>query len=146
MWWWDGTKWVPANLAPAPPGSVVPPSYYIVPPPATFGWKPSPGLRPFLIVFLAIQAALFGLFTLAGVAAVAGGSTDAGSLVFLILVAVLFVLPAAALVGVLLRSAWARWVALAAGIAVSLTCLGAVVGIPIIVSAARAPLGKLTAS
>ena len=146
MWWWDGANWMPATQAPVRQQPTVPPSYYTVPPPATYGWKPSPGLRPFLIVFLVIQSVLFGLFTLAGVAAVVGGPTDAGSLVFLFVGAVLFALPAVALVGVFLRSAWARWVALASGIAVTLTCLGSVVGIPIIIAAARAPLGKPTAS
>lgn len=140
MWWWDGVRWVPASQSPVRP--TVPPSYYAVPPPATSGWKASPGLRPFLIVFLILQALVFGLFTIAGIAAIAQGSTDPGSIVFELVLSVLFVLPAVALVGVLLRTLWARWVALASGIAVSLTCLGAVLGIPIVVSAARAPLGK----
>ena len=40
------------------------------------------------------------------------------------------------------RQRRARWVALADGIVISLTCLGLVLGIPIIVAAARAPLGR----
>lgn len=125
---------------------MVPPSYYAVPPPATFGWKPSPGLRLFLIVFLVLQALVFGLLTIAGIAAITSGSSDSGSIVFWVVVAALFVLPVAALVGVVMRASWARWVALASGIAVSLTCLGSVFGIPIIVAASRAPLGKPKAS
>jgi len=50
------------------------------------------------------------------------------------------VLAVVALVGVGRRSSWARWVALAAGVAASMTCLGLVIGIPIIVAAARAPI------
>jgi hypothetical protein len=145
MWWWDGAKWVPATQQ-APSQPSVPPSYYAVPPPATFGLKPSPGLRPFLIVFLVLQALVFGLFTVAGIAAIASGPADSGSIVFWVVVAVLFVLPVAALVGVFMRASWARWVALGSGIAVSLTCLGSVFGIPIIVTASRAPLGKTKAS
>jgi len=97
-------------------------------------------------VFLVLQAVIFGLFTIAGIAAITQGSTETSSLVFWTVVVVVFALPTVALVGVFMRSAWARWVALAAGIASTLTCLGAVLGIPIIVSAARAPLGKPTAS
>ena len=145
MWWWDGVKWVPATQ-PGPPQPAVPPTYYTVPPPATFGWQPSPGLRVFLIVFLVLQALVFGLLTIAGVAAIASGPVDAGSIVFWVVVAALFVLPVVALVGVFLRTRWARWVALASGIAVSMTCVGSVFGIPITIAASRAPLGKPRAS
>ena len=146
MWWWDGMKWVPATQAPQQMQPMVPPSYYSMPPPATFNWAPSPGLRVFLIVFLVLQALVFGLFLAAGVIAFATGTADPSSVVFLVVVLVLFALPAIALVGVLRRAAWARWVSLAAGIASTLTCLGSVLGIPILVSAARAPLGKPRAS
>jgi hypothetical protein len=142
MWWWDGAKWLPASQAPTPAQPAVPPSYYVMPPPATFGWAPSPGLRLFLIVFLVVQAAIFGLFTIAGVASIVSGSTDPNSITFWLVVAVLFVLPVASLIGVFMRTPWARWVALADGVVVSLTCLGLVFGIPILISAARAPLGK----
>lgn len=118
----------------------------MVPPTAGAGWVPSPGLRPFLIVFLVIQAVFTGLLTIAGVAALAAGPDDAFTVIFWLVVAGLFVMPTVALVGVFRRSVWARWVALASGIAMSLTCLGSVIGIPIIVSAARAPLGKPTVS
>src|SRR6059058_2498020 len=53
----------------------------------------------------------------------------------------LFGLAILAIVGVARRSPWARWVALADGIVISVTCLGLVLGIPI-VAAARAPLGR----
>ena len=146
MWWWDGVRWVPATQAPPQMQPMVPPSYYSMPPPASIGWQPSPGLRGFLIVFLVLQALVFGLFTAAGLIAFATGGADPSSVVLLVVVLVLFALPAVALVGVFRRSAWARWVSLAAGTASTLTCLGSVLGIPILVSAARATLGKPRAS
>ena len=145
MWWWDGAKWVPATQAPVPPPPMVPPSYYAVPPAATYGWQPSPGLRPLLIVCLAIEVLVTALFSLAGVAGETQ-SPDAFGIGLLAAFIVLFALAATALVAVLMRLPWARWVALASGIALSLTCLGAVIGIPIIVTAARAPLGRARAS
>lgn len=126
-----------------PPPPAMPPAYYQMPPPVDL--KPSPGLRAFLIVFLALDAVLFGLLTLFGtigeIQLISEGQADSGGgVVFWFVFAVPFALAVAALVGVVRRSAWARWVALAAGIVVSLTCLGLVLGIPIIVAAARAPL------
>jgi hypothetical protein len=49
-------------------------------------------------------------------------------------------------VGVARRAAWARVTAIIAGVAVSVTCLGLVLGIPIIIAAARAPLGATLGS
>jgi len=67
MWWWDGAKWVPANQAPVPQPPQGPPSYYYsIPPPATSGWAPSPGLRTFLLVFLGLDAGLTGMLSLFG--------------------------------------------------------------------------------
>jgi hypothetical protein len=112
--------------------------------PAPIDLKPSPGLRPFLIVMLAIDAVLAGLMMLFGIAAelqsFSEGQGDAGGVVFWLIFVVLFALAVVGLVGVVRRSPWSRWVALAAGITVSLTCLGSVIGIPIIVAASRAPL------
>lgn len=152
MWWWDGAKWVPANQAPmpqppppqAPPG---PPGYYYsVPPPATAGWAPSPGLRTFLLVFLGIDAGLTGLMALFGtlgeIQNISQGEATASGIIFWLVFVALFGLAIVAIVGVARRSPWARWIALADGIVISLTCLGLVLGIPIIVAAARAPLGK----
>jgi cytochrome c oxidase subunit IV len=144
LWWWDGGRWVPAAQAPMPP----PPAYYQMPPPIDL--KPSPGLRPFLIVFLIIDAVVFGLLTLVGGLAEVSdfneGQGDVGGVVFWSVIAVVFVLAVVAVVGVFMRTAWARWVALAAGVAVCFTCIGTVLGVPIIVSAARAPLGKPAAA
>jgi hypothetical protein len=143
FWWWDGVSWVPAAQAPMPPPPGAAPYYQPAPP---FELKPSPGLRPFLIVFLAIDAVLFGLLTIFGALGVSQnystGQADAGQLALLAAFGVPFVLAVVALVGVVRRTAWARWVALAAGIGVSLTCLGSVIGIPIIVAATRAPIRR----
>lgn len=146
MWWWDGAKWVPASQAPVPPPPPAPPGYYYMPPPPGAGWAPSPGLRTFLLVFLGLDAGLTGLMTLFGTLAVIQGASQgentASGVIFWLIFAALFGLAILAIVGVARRSPWARWVALAAGIVISLTCLGLVIGIPIIVAAARAPLGK----
>ncbi len=142
MYWWDGRSWIPAAELPAPPPPPVPPSYYMVPPPAGSAWAPSPGLRIFLIVFLVIDAVLTGLMSLFGTLGVSQGANDAGPIILWLAFLALFAVAIAALIGVVRRASWARWVALSAGIVVSLTCLGLVIGIPIIVAAARAPLAK----
>jgi len=103
---------------------------------------PSPGLRLFLLVVLIVAAVIFGLLTLFGVAGITGGATDTGSIVLFLVFLVVFALSLAATVGVAIRSRWARIAAIAAGIAVSLTCLGLVLGIPILVASARAPLNR----
>ena len=141
MYWWDGRSWIPAAQLPAPPPPPVPPSYYMVPPAAGSDWAPSPGLRAFLIVLLVIEAVLTGLFSLAGIAGVSQ-SPDPLGVSLLVLFLAIFLLSVLALIAVFQRLSWARWVALAAGIGVSLTCLGLVIGIPVIVSAARAPLAR----
>ena len=145
-WWWDGTRWIPAEQAPIPPPPQSPPSHWAQPPAYVFApaqpLQPSPGLRTFLIVVLAIDVVVTGFMSLFGVLGVAGGADEPGGAILLSVFVVLFALGVAGLVGVILRAVWARWVALAAGIAVCLTCLGMIIGIPIIVAAARAPLGK----
>jgi hypothetical protein len=99
----------------------------------------------FLLVVLIVTAVITGLFTLFGVLGVAGGATDTAPVVLLLTFVVLFALSVAATIGVATRSRWARIVAIAAGIAISLTCLGLVLGIPILVASARAPLTQRAA-
>ena len=146
FWWWDGEKWVPAQQAPMPPPPM-PPGYYQLQPLPPL--QPSPGLRPFLIVVLVIDAVLFGLLSLFGTIGeyqlISEGQGDVSGVVLWLVFVIPFVLAVVALVAVLRRTSWARWVALAAGIAVTLTCLGSVVGIPIIVAASRAPLRRPSA-
>ncbi len=134
-----------------PPPPAAPPGYYsYVPPSASPGWAPSPGLRTFLLVFLGLDAGLTGLLSLFGtlgeIQNISQGATQdpsfATGIIFWLVFLALFGLAILAIVGVARRSPWARWVALADGIVISLTCLGLVLGIPIIVAAARAPLGR----
>ncbi len=129
---------------PPPP----PPGYWA---PARSVWAPSPGLRTFLLVMLILNNLVTGFFALFGLAALADylgliGTDHSGGgpgEYFLIAVFVLlFALSLAATIGVVRRSSWARVMALVAGAAVSLTCLGLVLGIPILVAASRAPIRK----
>jgi len=123
-----------------PPPPAAPPLYYY--PAAAAPLGPSPGLRPFLIVVLAVDTILCGLIAFGGTLGVIGGANDAGAIALWLAFVALFALAVAALVGVLVRAKWARWASIAAGVAVSLTCIGLVIGIPIIVAGARAPLAK----
>jgi hypothetical protein len=115
--------------------------------------KPSPGLRVFLLVFLLIASVIWGLFTLWFILAILQGVTQSGTvktaddwtgvLVLGGIWVVLFGISLVATIGVFIHASWARWAAIAAGIATCLTCLGMILGIPILVAAARAPgLGK----
>src|SRR5712692_6920131 len=116
LWWWDGRQWVPASGLPAAPTYTPPPppppppgGGYWPPPPQPALWTPpppipvaapSPGLRIFLLVVLTVNSLITGVFALAGVLAVTSGSTDSSSIVFLIVVIVLFALSVAATIGV----------------------------------------------
>jgi len=108
-------------------------------PPAPLTLTPSPGLRIVLLVALIIESLLFGLLALAGVASVFGGETNAGNVALVAIVVLIFLVAVAATIGVAIRAAWSRVAAILAGIGVSVTCVGLVIGIPILVTAARAP-------
>jgi hypothetical protein len=155
LWWWDGTRWIPAGQAPPapppppllPPAPALPPAYSYLPPAYMYGGQASsaggsPGLRVVLIVTLAVAVILNGGMSVVGTIGVTGGDTSPTSIFLWVAFICLFLITTAGLVGVLLRRAWGRWVALAAGIALSVTVIGAVVGVPIIVGAARAPLAR----
>ena len=107
------------------------------PPPSPLA--PAPGLRIFLLVVLSITVLILGVFVLAGVLAFAGGAKGTSDYTFAAAVAVLFAAAVIALVGVSIRAPWSRVAAILAGVAMTMTCLGSVLGIPIIVAAARAP-------
>ena len=147
LYWWDGARWVPrggippALMQPPPPAPMYPP-----PPPLPPGYsanpswlKPSPGLRIVLIVALALEALLTGFVTLAFILATIQGPSDAFGYILGFVFIAIFVISGLALLGVSLRTTWSRWVAIAAGILISWTCVGLVLGIPILVTAARAP-------
>jgi len=141
QWWWDGAQWQPRSAfmpPPSPYGLAPPPiGYWNAPPPVSMA--PSPGLRIFLIVVLGITTAVTGLFALFGVLGVAGGANDTAAITVAAAFVVLLLASVIALVGVSIRASWARLAAILAGVAVSITCLGLVLGIPILVAAARAP-------
>lgn len=124
-----------------PPPPAGPPAYYQGADPLA----PSPGLRPFLIVVLVIDALLTGLVTFGGTMAVIQGPDDSGTITLWLVFVAVFALTVAAVVGVIVRARWARWAAVAAGVAISLSCVGLVLGIPIVIAAARAPLGRSAA-
>jgi hypothetical protein len=114
-----------------------------MPPPLVI--SPSPGLRLFLLVMLVIASVIWGLLTVFGILGESQNFSSAqkndfySGLVFFGIIAVLFLVSLTATIGVFARTSWARWAAIAAGIASSLTCLGLIIGIPILVAAARAP-------
>ena len=88
--------------------------------------------------------ALFGLLALADVKGMLGNppqNLDSGTMDLIAVFELLFVVTFAATAGVFSRAPWARAVTYTAGVALSLTCLGLVLAIPIFIAAARAPLG-----
>jgi hypothetical protein len=116
------------------------PTFYM-PPPVLI--QPSPGLRIVLIVSLSLAALLTGFLSFV---AIFGTVTDSnsgisitGDIVFLVIMVALVAVTVGALIGSVIRARWSRWVAIVAGVALTLTCAGALVGIPIVVTAARAP-------
>ncbi|HZK72509.1 MAG TPA: hypothetical protein VFD88_00725 [Clostridia bacterium] len=112
-----------------------------MPPPVVV--QPSPGLRIVLIVSLCLAAVLTALATLVAIFGTVSDSSSgisiSGDIVFLVIALAMFVVTVLALVGSVIRASWSRWVAIVAGIVLTLTCIGALVGIPILVTAARAP-------
>ena len=146
LFWWDGVRWVPRPGVPAVPGParpLPPPAYSMAPPGgyptvSTFP-KPSPGLRIVLMVALAVDVGLTGLLML--IFLITGLQPDRTAVDFILTFAfaVLFGLAVAALIGVVIRAAWSRWLAIASGILISWTVVGLLVGVPIVVTAARAP-------
>jgi hypothetical protein len=137
QWWWDGRQWIPASQAPVPPPGFEMPAPLVI--------APSPGLRVFLLVMLVIASVIWGLLTVFGILGESQNFSRAqwnefnGGLVFFGVIALLFLISLVATIGVFVRAPWARWAAIAAGIANCLTCLGMIIGIPVLVAAARAP-------
>jgi len=120
-------------------------------PPAYQFPGPSPGLRPFLIVVLVLADVVTGLFAVFGLLALADDlgllghgrqQVDPGSMVLMALFVGLFAVMLAATVGVARHARWARVVTIVAGVAITLTCLGSVLGIPIIIAGIRAPMTR----
>jgi hypothetical protein len=143
LYWWDGVRWVPRPgvppVAPSPPA-------YPPPPPPFSGYsgtpsylKPSPGLRIVLLVALGLDVGLTGLLMLIFLIAAVQPERTGVEPILAFAFTALFVMAVAALIGVAIRASWSRWLALASGILISWTVAGLLVGVPIVVCAARAP-------
>jgi hypothetical protein len=149
LFWWDGTRWVPRPGVPAvTPQPQPPPLFYPPPPPPSAGpsgfpsyLKPSPGLRIVLLIALSLEVGATGLLAVVFLGSTISGGQDNPALGYVIGGGLggSFLVSLAAIIGVSMRTVWSRWVAIAAGILISWTCVGAVIGIPVIVTAARAP-------
>ena len=134
------------GTAPPAPGysaTPLPSAGYWMPPPApsymAIALTPSPGLRIFLLVVLAISGLFSGLFSLAGLSGVISGSEGTGEFFFFAFFTSVFAFQVLAFVGVAIRARWSGWVAMIAGIGMMLTVLGIPLAIPIWIAAARAP-------
>ena len=132
LYWWDGARWV-ARTTPPPP--VLPPVYLST---ASYS-RPLPGLRIALLVCLALATAGTGFMVLGAALTVSSG--DFGPMDFALGFAfvAMFGLSIASIVGVSMRTVWAKWLAIGCGLLISWTVVGLLLGIPIIVTAARAP-------
>ena len=144
-WWWNGARWLPAG--PQPPPSAIASQPGLPPPPPV---APGRALRIVVLVALALVAVPDAFFVLTGTVAESqmwsGGQQDVEGLLFLLGFVAILVLAVLGFVGMWMRTNWGRWVAFAAGIGATLTCVGALLGILIIVGALRAPWRKRPAT
>jgi hypothetical protein len=140
-YWWDGQRWVPLV-----------PSALVYPPPAPYRLPPpSPGLRTFLLLVLGIAAVVtsalgaLGTFALADYAGMAGPYDGAPiEMLDYVLIGYFWLAAGATLAataGVAVRGGTvARVVTIVAGVILSVSCVGSVLGIPMLVAAIRAPM------
>jgi len=91
------------------------------------------------MVALVMDVGLTGTLTLIFLTTALATERTAIDFILAFAFAALFGLAVAALVGVAIRAVWSRWLALASGILISFTVVGLLVGLPILVTAARAP-------
>jgi hypothetical protein len=133
--WFDGRQWfavvhVP-NSTNLPLGSLADRA-------ASLLERPTPGLRTALSACLVITSVIFGGISLVGLIAVSSGSFDPSTLPFLGICFILFGLSLASTIAVSLQRRPAKLLTIITGIALCLTCVGAVLGIPILITASRA--------
>jgi hypothetical protein len=124
------------------PSSAPPPGYWApasVPSYGSILAKPSPGLRIFLLIVLAVSGLLIGLFFAAGLSAVTSANNSTEDILLFAFFTIVFSLQVLAFIGVAIRARWSRWVAMIAGIGMMFTDIGIVLAIPIWIAAARAP-------
>jgi len=100
--------------------------------------RPTPGLRTALLACLAITSVIFGGISLIGLIAVTSTSFDPSTLPFFGVCFTLFGLSLASTIAVSLQRRPSKLLAIITGIALCLTCVGAVLGIPILITASRA--------
>jgi len=102
---------------------------------------PSSGMRTFLLIMLGLSTVFTGLLTLFGLLGETSPTNDTGTTGVVLFTAflIMFAVSAIALIGVANRASWSQVAAFAAGIVVSLSCIGVVLGIPILIAAARTP-------
>lgn len=141
LYWWDGHRWVP--LVPSAQAYPAPAPYRLPP--------PSPGLRTFLLVVLAIADlvtlafALIASVQFVSYSGITGPYDGTPPELFDYELIGYFWLAAgatlAATVGVVRRGGTvARVVTIVAGVILSASCVGSVLGIPMLVAAIRAPM------
>jgi len=104
--------------------------------------KPTLGLRILLLGLLAVVAMISGLFSFFGLLGISNGFSSPGDILFAAVVLFLCAASLLAFGGIVIRASWARPIAIVAGTAISLTCVGMVLGIPILIAASRANLSR----
>jgi hypothetical protein len=83
-----------------------------------------------------------GLLSFFGLLGISNGYISPGDLLFAAVVLLLCAVSLLAFAGIVIRASWARPIAIMAGTAISLTCIGMVLGIPILIAASRANLSR----
>jgi hypothetical protein len=100
------------------------------------------GLRILLLVLFAVVGMITGLFSFFELLGISNGFTSPGAITFAAVVLFLCGASLLAFGGIAIRASWARPIALVAGTAISFTCVGMVLGIPILIAASRANLSR----
>ena len=109
-------------------------------------WMRLASLRRYLLAMLIITDVLAGIFTVFGLVGVTGGATDTGSVALFVFFTTIFVLSMGATVGVVVQSRWYRAVSIIVGLLMFFTVVGAVIGIPMMIVAARLPVRAASSS
>ncbi len=133
--WFDGRQWFAVIHVPNPTNLRLGYSAHHAASPFE---RPTPGLRTALLACLVIASVIFGGISLVGLIAVSGSSSDPSTLPFFGVCFTLFGLSLASTIAVSLQRRPSKLLAIITGVALCLTCVGAVLGIPILITASRA--------